>query len=498
MIPYIIKALLKNDSVCVNDLGTFTIHYVPASIQGKTILAPHNEITLDPNNVYDEYAFTNLVCFEKKCLITQANQEITQWVEELKNALEHNKSVSFDQFGTFAMNDKGRISFTCDYIPELNQEFEGMEDLNTAMLWKGNEEEKEAVSEIDEEENRENVKVVEPESEPKPEPVVETNEEEQKEEVQEETPEVEPIEKEEPVVYRSELAGETEQSEEVPVAAEPEMEPEPVVETNEEKPKEEVQEETPEVKPVEEEEPEVYRSELAGETEHSEEMPVAEPEMEPEPVVETNEEEHKEEVQEETPEVETFEEEEPEKPETDTDDVKRHRSRWWLWLLIVLLILAALGTADYLLRNKIRPVFDNVKEKFSEKEQVVNPSESDGSETIDIIEPAENVEEEIVEEDVEEESAPEVYVPETVKKTVDGKYPYIRFETGHFYTIVGSLPSEGDAEKHIRNRGLDKYEPMLVLQNGVGNIRVCVGIFDSEEEAESFGKNTGLKYWVLK
>ena len=385
MIPYIIKALLKNDSVCVNDLGTFTIHYVPASIQGKTILAPHNEITLDPNNVYDEYAFTNLVCFEKKCLITQANQEITQWVEELKNALEHNKSVSFDQFGTFAMNDKGRISFTCDYIPELNQEFEGMEDLNTAMLWKGNEEEKEAVSEIDEEENRENVKVVEPESEPKPEPVVETNEEE-----------------------------------------------------------------------------------------------------------------HKEEVQEETPEVETFEEEEPEKPETDTDDVKRHRSRWWLWLLIVLLILAALGTADYLLRNKIRPVFDNVKEKFSEKEQVVNPSESDGSETIDIIEPAENVEEEIVEEDVEEESAPEVYVPETVKKTVDGKYPYIRFETGHFYTIVGSLPSEGDAEKHIRNRGLDKYEPMLVLQNGVGNIRVCVGIFDSEEEAESFGKNTGLKYWVLK
>ena len=441
MIPYIIKALLKNDSVCVNDLGTFTIHYVPASIQGKTILAPHNEITLDPNNVYDEYAFTNLVCFEKKCLITQANQEITQWVEELKNALEHNKSVSFDQFGTFAMNDKGRISFTCDYIPELNQEFEGMEDLNTAMLWKGNEEEKEAVSEIDEEENRENVKVVEPESEPKPEPIVETNEEEQKEEVQEETPEVEPIEKEEPVVYRSELA---------------------------------------------------------GETEHSEEMPVAEPEMEPEPVVETNEEEHKEEVQEETPEVETFEEEEPEKPETDTDDVKRHRSRWWLWLLIVLLILAALGTAGYLLRNKIRPVFDNVKEKFSEKEQVVNPSESDGSETIDIIEPAENVEEEIVEEDVEEESAPEVYVPETVKKTVDGKYPYIRFETGHFYTIVGSLPSEGDAEKHIRNRGLDKYEPMLVLQNGVGNIRVCVGIFDSEEEAESFGKNTGLKYWVLK
>ncbi|MBO4503397.1 MAG: hypothetical protein J5730_01100 [Bacteroidales bacterium] len=392
MIPYIIKALLKNESVCVNDLGTFTMHYVPASIQGKTILAPHNEITLDTNNVYDEYAFTNLVCFEKKCLITQANQDITQWVEELKNALEHNKSVSFDQFGTFAMNDKGKISFTCDYIPELNQEFEGMEDLSTVMLWKGNEEEKEVVSENDSEDNREDVKV-----------------------------------------------------------GEPEVEPEPVVEVNEEEHKEEAKEEAPEVETVEEEEPE-----------------------------------------EQNPDADDQEDRTPDTVET--DDGKRHRSRWWLWLLIVFLLLAALGTAGYLLRDQIRPVIDNVKEKLSKKEQVVEPSEPAESETIDVIEPEENVEEEIA----EEEPAPQAYMPETVKKTADGKYPYIRFETGHFYTIVGSLPSETDAEKHIRNRGLDKYDPKLVLQNGVGNIRVCVGIFDSEEEAEAFGKNTGLKYWVLK
>lgn len=447
MIPYIIKALLKNESVCVNDLGTFTMHYVPASIQGKTILAPHNEITLDTNNVYDEYAFTNLVCFEKKCLITQANQDITQWVEELKNALEHNKSVSFDQFGTFAMNDKGKISFTCDYIPELNQEFEGMDDLNTVMLWKGNDEEKEVVSESVEEDNHEDVKIVEPE------PVVEV-EEEHKEEVQEDAPEVEPAEEEEPVVYRSELCEEKEQNEEINV-----VEPEPVVEVNEEEHPEEVQEEAHKIEPVEEEETE----ELKPDTDDQE--------SEIENRTQDNEE---------------------------TDNGKRHRSRWWLWLFIVLLLLAALGTAGYLLRDRLRPVFDNVKEKFSKKEQVVEPSEPAESETIDIIEPVENVEEEIVEEDAEEEPAPQAYMPETVKKTADGKYPYIRFETGHFYTIVGSLPSETDAEKHIRNRGLDKYDPKLVLQNGVGNLRVCVGIFDSEEEAEAFGQSTGLKYWVLK
>ena len=86
----------------------------------------------------------------------------------------------------------------------------------------------------------------------------------------------------------------------------------------------------------------------------------------------------------------------------------------------------------------------------------------------------------------------------SLKRTADSKYPYIRYEAGHFYTIVGSLPSEGDAVRHIRNRGLDQYEPKLVMQNGVGNIRVCIGIFDSEEEAEAFAKGTGLKYWILK
>ena len=166
-------------------------------------------------------------------------------------------------------------------------------------------------------------------------------------------------------------------------------------------------------------------------------------------------------------------------------------------MLLALLLLAALGAAGYLFRDKLTPVYENVKEKFSKKEKVETPTEA---ETIEVVTPVEEAEEMLPEEEPVEEVAEETpaYTPEVVKRTADDKYPYIRYESGHYYAIVGSLPSEGDAVRHIRNRGLDKYEPKLVMQNGVGNIRVCIGIFDSEEEAEAFAKGIGLKYWILK
>ena len=483
MTPYIIKALQKGDSICVNDLGTFSLHYVPASISGKVISAPHNIVTFDAHSGSGDYAFTDLVCFEKKCLITQASAEITQWVEELKQALNNNKSVAFEGFGTFSLNDKGKISFTCDRIPELNIEFEGLEELHTDNLWRGGDEELRMKNEecrIENEELRtenEESQIEEPETE------VETTPETEPEPIPE--PETEPEKSAEAEVF-------TKQEQE----PEPEPEPEPIPEPEVEP--EPVQEPEPE-----EEEPVIYRSSLAEDEEsqianRKSQIEEPEPEPEPEPTPEPEEEEpviyrsslaDEEESQNEV--VET-EDEEPH-----TANRKSHTAnRKWLWWLLVLLLLAALGAAGYLFRDMLMPVYDNVKEKFTKKEKVVEPAET---ETIEVITPAE--EEEVVsEEEVVEEvpEAPAVYTPEEVKRTADSKYPYIRYEAGHFYTIVGSLPSEGDAEKHIRNRGLDKYEPKLVLQNGVGNIRVCIGIFESEEEAESFGQSSGLKYWVLK
>ncbi len=97
-----------------------------------------------------------------------------------------------------------------------------------------------------------------------------------------------------------------------------------------------------------------------------------------------------------------------------------------------------------------------------------------------------------------EEPVPETYTPEVIKKTADGKYDYVRFESGHYYAIAGSFPGEADVERHIRLKNLDQYSPVIVKQDGVKNLRVCIGIFDTEEEAEQFAKGVSSQYWVLK
>ena len=130
-------------------------------------------------------------------------------------------------------------------------------------------------------------------------------------------------------------------------------------------------------------------------------------------------------------------------------------------------------------------------------EQVVEPQETtETTATIDEVtapvEPAEESQE------VVEEAEPEVYTPAVVKQSSDGKYDYIRFEKGHYYVIAGSFPTESDVIRHIRQKKLDQYSPKILKQDGVSNLRVCIGVFDTEEEAENFAKGVNSSYWVLK
>jgi hypothetical protein len=52
--------------------------------------------------------------------------------------------------------------------------------------------------------------------------------------------------------------------------------------------------------------------------------------------------------------------------------------------------------------------------------------------------------------------------------------------------------------RHIRQKKLDQYSPKILKQDGVSNLRVCIGVFNTEEEAESFAKGVSASYWVLK
>ena len=86
--------------------------------------------------------------------------------------------------------------------------------------------------------------------------------------------------------------------------------------------------------------------------------------------------------------------------------------------------------------------------------------------------------------------------PETSVAKAPGSYPVIRKESGKFYAIAGSLLSEQDAIKHIKEKNLDRYNPSIVHADS--RYRVCIGIFNTEEEAFQFAKKINSSYWVLK
>jgi len=432
MIQYIIKALLKNDSIFINDLGTFTKTYQSARFDGDTMLPPQYVVTLTvKDDQPDSTEFINLVCREKQCRITEASTEINRWVEELKTAIENNKEVEFDNFGTFSLSNKGGITFVCDHIEELNREFEGMGIVRLG-------EEVQEVKEVNEVQE-----------------VNEVNEEEEIRLQEEAEQRLREAEEQERIAKEAEEKRLQEEAEQRLREAE---EQERIAKEAEEKRLQEEAEQR--LREAEEQE------RLAKEAEDTEKV---------------NKEEEKEVMEEE-------DDDDDEKDDENDKSPKKHRSWWWLF---VLLILIALGVSGYLFRQQLTDAFNKIKEKATApKEAVVTEEPETVAEDTATYEEETTVAEDTVVE-------PEVYTPEVVRNTASGNYPVIRYEPGHFYVIAGSLPNEQDAVRHIKQRNLDQYEPKIVMQPGA-NLRVCIGIFDTEEEAETFAKNVNPKYWVLK
>ena len=456
MINYIIKALLDGDSISINDLGTFTKQYQSARFEGDTMLPPQYVVNLIiQDDQPDGTEFIDLLCREKQCRITEAAAEISRWVEELKTALENNKSVSFDNFGTFSLNNKGIIQFVCDHIDEINREFEGMSVVKLGEVGIGGDEEENVVNEVQD--------------------VKEEEEKRLQEEAEQRIREAEEQERLAKEAEERRLQEEAEQR-----LREAEEQERLAKEAEERRLQEEAEQRLREAEEQERLAKEAEERRLQKETEEQEKAALVNEEIVESEAIE----ERKEDIEEEAePDVE----EQVDKIEEPTEGKKKRRSLWWLF---VLLILIALGVLGYLFRQQLLTTFNNLKEKVTAPKEAVVTEEPEtvAEDTVAY--------DEIVAEDTV--SEPEVYTPEVVRNTVNGNYPIIRFEQGHYYVIAGSLPSEQDAVRHIKQRNLDQYEPKLVMQNGVSNLRVCIGIFDTEEEAENFAKNINPKYWVLK
>ena len=423
MIDYILKTLQKEKYVFIERLGAFRIQLKHAVVEKNVIHPPYNEVMFSPDDSEENnFALANQISREKKCLFTEANELVMKWVDELLAALQNNKSVTYEDFGTFMLDKKGNVSFESAVIPLLNSQFEGMEPIDIRNIG--------AYAAEPEPENVETFS--ETSLQPEPEPIVE---------------------------------------------------PEPVVADND-SPEEEDDETMNVVDTVEEPE-----SEPVEET-----VPLAEPEDDE--TMKTCEEVA---MKDEEDDEEEDDDDDDDDDDEDEEDEKKRHGLAWLW--VVLLLLLALGALGYVFKDRIRNYYQQWKDKKHPVEQEITLEATDEVSQTATFEEEPVVEEEVVAEEtpeVVEEKIPEPVAPEPVRATSDGKYNYVRFEPGRYYVIVGSFPTESDAERHIRNKKLGQYSPVIVKQDGVKNLRVCIGMFDSEVAAEQFAKTTSQNYWILK
>lgn len=406
IVTYLIKALTEKDSVYISNLGLFCKQYQAAQILDGQIIPPCHKVVFDPNYDGNGFAFTMFVSMKAGLLTSDATVKVNQWVNELKNALDNNKSVSFENFGTFAKNGDGIITFESDRISELNIEFEGMETVPLSHQAVGV-----AV---------ENVNTSLTESEETSSTIAEVEESD-----------VEVVEEEKQMTL-----------------------------------------------------------------------------VENEDISTTIEETEKDDDNNNGNEEEEEEQEEEDVVVDDTSKKKHKKRRAWLVIVIIIVVLAILDALGYIFREEIEKFYyqqidkNNTEEiEAQESEDFIYENPQDTYAEIDS-----TVEEADIEAIEENENTADKQESGTINKvpkattdnglTNDDNF-IIRFEKGKHYVIAGSFPTEADVRKHIKQQHLEKYNPKAVKQDGVSNLRVCIGIFDNEADAENFRNSVNAKYWVL-
>lgn len=392
----IIRFLQNEETVILNRLGRFSKKTVPSVVDGDMILPP--KVILEFEYLEDGSGFPvieKISQWESMSLL-DVDEKVSKWVTDLKTSIQNNKSVSFENFGTFFLNDSQTICFESDLNKELNAEYLGM---SAVPLSKSDHLKKASAVDLTLKENTE----PDPISELEDEPVVEV--------IPEPIPDVE----DEPVVQ---------------------VIPEPIPEV--------------EVEPI--------------------------LEIIPEPIIEK-----------------VFEE------ECGLEDSKIKRGSKWGTLIFIFVILGAIALLALLFKDPILNFYNTKIKKFNIElplEQQASTFETHNPEFItneaeEILDP--NLQQETVGESAPDQTIEPQIIPISTSKNV---YPMIPMEQGKFYVIAGSFGKESDAVKHIKDKKLGHYNPILIT--GQSRVRVCIGTFSTEDEALNFAKQNDKTYWVLK
>lgn len=438
IIKNIIRALQTEESVYLSSLGIFRCVRKEASINDNKITPPQVIIQFQEDKEANGFAFATKLSQWEQITIVDAYEMCNRWIDELKAAINNNQSITYDNFGTFRRGKKEEIIFESSYIQELNLEFEGMNPLVITPTGIISEETTEVV------EDQET-----PQAETTPPQVI------LEPEVLETLP--------------------TENDSNAPI---------------EEKDRQEG--EIAEVEAPESAETMPLETSTTIETENQLENNDCQPEIE----------ESKTEEVPESEDTQKIEEEEEDDDDDDDDDNKGKRKRRWEVWLFILIILASIGVLAALFDDELVHLYQKIIDKKETNTELTTPSDTTDNEEISSLETTSNEELEEEVEEVIEPTTEETIVQEVKSNSnptaTNGNIPIIDFESGKFYVIAGSFIKQSDAELHIKQKSLQRYNAKIVKQNGNNRLRVCIGIFDTENEAINFAAKIDKNYWVLK
>ena len=449
IIKNIIRALQTEETVYLSSLGIFRCVRMEAAISDNKITPPQVIIQFQEDKDANGFAFATKLSQWEQITIVDAYEMSNRWIDELKAAINNNQSVTYNNFGTFRRGKKEEIIFESAYIQELNIDFEGMNPLvitPTGIIL-------EDITEVVENQETPQAGTTPPQVIPEPEEV---------ETLPTDSETTEPMKDE----YRQEV-------ENVEVETEPEsaetmpLETSTTIETEKQPENNDCQPET--------EEPEIEEPEIEESQERDD-----------------------------TQEIEEEEEEEEEE-----EDKGKRKRRWEIWLFIFI-ILASIGVLAALFDDELIYLYQKIIDKRKTNTELTTPSDVTDNDEIPNLKttPNEEVDEEAdtVDEAIEsttEEVIPEETIAQEVKPAPKPtatyeNIPIIEFESGKFYVIAGSFVKQSDAELHIKQKSLQRYNAKIVKQNGNNRLRVCIGIFDTENEAINFAAKIDKNYWVLK
>jgi nucleoid DNA-binding protein len=127
MLPSIFRALIEENPVAISGFGTFFVKHISSQIKEDIVYPPHNIVEFDFSKEVEDFSFVSKLSQWEQIRIDEAQTIISEWVDLIEKGLEENKSLFFDDFGTFSKNISGKIVFQGVIIPQLNIEYEGFE-----------------------------------------------------------------------------------------------------------------------------------------------------------------------------------------------------------------------------------------------------------------------------------------------------------------------------------------------------------------------------------